>query len=632
MIFATKPRRSMRPVLAITCAAPLLAPLPAVAQQVLEDIVITANRTPVEINKVGATVEVIDREELQKQSQSFLKDYLDRLPGVTVTQNGPPGSVSNIQIRGALGQYVKVLIDGIDLTDLAAPQAVTSFEHLLVGDIERIEVLKGAQSTLYGSEAIGGVISITTRRAARGTAVRAHVEGGTYDTQLGAATVSYGTDRGDISFTAQGVRSDGFSAAEENTGNTERDGYWNQTFSGRAQYRFNDNLRVFFAARSTRSEIELDGFSFVTFLPADDPDDRSTFALRAVRGGTEFKLFDGAFTNTLAVQHTTIDRENFGNFPATFDSERTKYEYQGVARFSSQVTAMIGVDRDEISARTSNPLDAEATINAFYGQLLLEPFTNFNATAGARRDDHSIFGTFDTYRFTAAYFIPESSTKLRASYGTAFRAPSLFELFDPIYGDTTLNPEESRGWDAGIDQTLWEGRVRLSATYFDLDVENLIQFIFPAGYSNVPGTTQRYGVELSARAELTTWLTATGAYTFTDTEDALGNRLIRVPRHVYAFGLDITPMERLRINATAQVVRDTLDAGNFVLDDYVLLNAKASYDIDERLTAYIRGVNLLDQEYQVIRGYGTSDLAVYAGLRLKLDAPLPAAEPETTWK
>ena len=249
MIKFPKPQRS-RPLAAVVAAA-LLAPLPATAQQVLDDIVITANRTPVEINKVGATVEVIDREELNKQSQAFLKDYLGRLPGVTVTQNGPPGSVSNIQIRGALGQYVKVLIDGIDLTDLAAPQAVTSFEHLLVGDIERIEVLKGAQSTLYGSEAIGGVISITTRGAALGTSVRAHAEGGTYNTQLGAATVSYGTDRGDISFTAQGVRSDGFSAAEENTGNTERDGYWNQTFSGRAQYRFNDNLRVFFAARST---------------------------------------------------------------------------------------------------------------------------------------------------------------------------------------------------------------------------------------------------------------------------------------------------------------------------------------------------------------------------------------------
>ena len=634
MIKPLKPQRSRPLAVVLTCAAALLAPLalPAKAQQVLDDIVITANRTPVEINKVGATVEVIDREELQKQSQAFLKDYLGRLPGVTVTQNGPPGSVSNIQIRGALGQYVKVLIDGIDLTDLAAPQAVTSFEHLLVGDIERIEVLKGAQSTLYGSEAIGGVISITTRRAALGTSVSAHVEGGTYDTQLGSATVSYGTDRGDISFTAQGVRSDGFSAAEENTGNTERDGYWNQTFSGRAQYRFNDNLRVFFAARSTRSKIELDGFDFFTFLPADDPDERSTFALRAVRGGAEFKLFDGAFTNTLAVQHTTIDRENFGSFPATFDSERTKYEYKGVARFSPQVTAMVGVDRDEISARTSNPLDAEATINGFYGQLLLEPFTNFNVTAGARRDDHSIFGTFDTYRFTAAYFIPETGTKFRASYGTAFRAPSLFELFDPIYGKQTLDPEESVGWDAGIDQTWWDGRFRASATYFDLDIENLIQFIFPAGYSNVPGRTQRRGVELSARAEITTWLAATGAYTFTDAEDALGNPLIRVPRHAYAFGLDITPTERFRINATAQVIRDTLDAGNFVLDDYVLLNAKASYDIDERLTAYIRGVNLLDQEYQVIRGYGTSDLAVYAGLRFKLDAPLPAVEPDTTWK
>lgn len=629
------PSRLVKTLL-LTSTVALFCVAPAHAQQVLDDIVITANRTPIEINKVGATVEVVDGEELARHSQTFVKDYLDRLPGVTVTQNGPPGSVSNIQIRGALGQYVKVLIDGIDLTDLAAPQAVTSFEHLLVGDIERIEVLKGAQSTLYGSEAIGGVISITTKRAERGARVRAHLGGGAYNTKLGSATVSYGTRKGDISFTAHGVTSDGFSAAEENTGNTERDGYENITFSGRAQYQISDALRVFFAARRTRAEVELDGFSFATFLPADDPDDRSTFTLNAIRGGAELKLFDGAFTNTFAVQRTAIDRENFGNFPATFDSTRTKYEYKGVARFSPQITVMLGAERDETIADTRDAfstLDAEATTNSVYGQLLLEPFTNFNVTAGGRRSDHSNFGSFDTYRFTAAYFIPETGTKFRASYGTAFRAPSLFELFDPTYGDATLTPEESRGWDAGVDQTLWDGRVKLSATYFDLDIDNLIQFVFPLGYSNVPGKTERHGVELSARAQITTWLTATGAYTFTDTEDAFGQRLIRVPRHVYAFGLDLKPTERLTINTTAQIVRDTLDAGNFVLDDYVLLNAKVSYALSDELTFYVRGQNLLDQEYQVIRGYGTSDLAVYAGLTLKLDSPSPALEPAgETWK
>ena len=619
------------PSLAVTLAAViagLMPTLPAIAQVQLDDIVITANRTATDINKVGATVEVIDRQEIEAQGQAYVKDYLNRLPGITVTQNGPPGSASNIQIRGALGQYVKVLIDGIDVTDVAAPQAVASFEHLLVGDIERIEVLKGAQSTLYGSEAVGGVISITTRRAARGIAARGHIEGGSYNTQLGVANVSYGTDKGDISFTAEGVRSDGFSAADENAGNTERDGYENRTFSGTAQYRFNDALRVFFVARSTSSEVELDGFSFVTGLPTDNLIDKSTFALRAVRGGTEIKLFDGRFTNTLAVQHIGIDRENFGDFPATFASERTKYEYQGVARFSSAVTAMVGAARDEISARTTSAFSTtspDEAIASVYGQLLLEPFRNFNLTAGARRDDYSTFGTFDTYRFTTAYYVPDWGTKLRASYGTAFRAPSLFELYDPVYGNTALTPEESRGWDAGIDQTLTGGRFKASATYFDLNIDNLVQFVFPVGYSNVPGETRRRGVELAARAELTSWLTATGAYTFTDAVDALGNPLIRVPRYVTTLGVDAKPTERLTVNATLHIVRDTLDSGNFVLDNYELLNANVSYALSDNLTAYIRGVNLLNQEYQVIRGYGTSDLAFYAGLKLSLDAPQPLA-------
>ncbi|MBU1175274.1 MAG: TonB-dependent receptor, partial [Alphaproteobacteria bacterium] len=230
------------------------------------------------------------------------------------------------------------------------------------------------------------------------------------------------------------------------------------------------------------------------------------------------------------------------------------------------------------------------------------------------------------------YFVEPTGTKFRASYGTAFRAPSLFELFDPTFGNAALTPETSKGWDAGIDQTFAGGRASFSATYFSLDIENLIQFVFPAGFSTVQGTTERHGFELSGRAQMTDWLAGSVSYTRTDTEDADGNRLIRVPRHVYTIGLDIKPSDRLTINTTASIVRDTLDVSSaftpdFQLDDYVLVNAKATYAVSDSLSLYVRGENLLNEEYQTLRGFGTSDLAVYAGLNMKLNGRPPLDPP-----
>jgi vitamin B12 transporter len=286
---------------------------------------------------------------------------------------------------------------------------------------------------------------------------------------------------------------------------------------------------------------------------------------------------------------------------------------------------MFGADRDEVSANTNSfAARADATTNGVFAQVLAEPVPNLNFTAGIRRDDHSQFGIFDTFRLTGAYYIPLSGTKFRASYGTAFRAPSLYELFEPTFGNAALTPEESNGWDAGIDQSFADGKYSASATYFSLNTENLIGFV--ANYQNVTGTTERHGVELSAKAHFAPWLTTTASYTYTDTKRADGSRLIRVPRHIVALGIDMKPAEKLTVSATANIVRDTLGVSptftqDYILDDYVLLNAKATYAVSESLSIYVRGVNLLNDEYQTVRGYGTSDRAFYAGLNLKLQAP-----------
>lgn len=251
---------------------------------------------------------------------------------------------------------------------------------------------------------------------------------------------------------------------------------------------------------------------------------------------------------------------------------------------------------------------------------MVEPIDNLTLTFGGRIDDHSEFGNFNTHRLTAAYLFTETDTKIRASHSTGFRTPSLNELYGPFGANPDLNPEESVSWDAGIEQGFFDGRATLGVTYFELDTENLIAYT--TGYMNVPGVTYRNGVEIAASAFLTDRVAISAAYTFTETERENGLPLPRVPRHNFAFGIDAQPLDKLKLNVTAKYVTENVDEifglGIVPLDDYLLLNAKVSYEFRPGMEAYIRGENLLDEDYQTAYGYGTSDLAIYGGLRMDL--------------
>jgi vitamin B12 transporter len=257
--------------------------------------------------------------------------------------------------------------------------------------------------------------------------------------------------------------------------------------------------------------------------------------------------------------------------------------------------------------------------------LIWSPVQNATLTGAVRHDEHGDFGGYTTWRTTGAYTIEESGTKLRASAGTGFRAPSPFELgyvsFVLGVPNTGLKPEESFSWDAGFDQTALDGRLSFGATYFVLDTDNLIDYDFGTdSYTQTPGTTERDGVEAYARFALTEWADLTAAYTFTRAVEADGDRRPRVPKHDIVFGLFTKPAERWNTATTVRIVKDTVDvvSGNLVpLDDYVLVNAKVGYEPIDGLELYVRGENLLDEKYQVVRGYGTPDASVYGGFSMQ---------------
>lgn len=600
----------------------------------LEGITIySANRTPTEAAKVGSSVEVLTEKDLEKQSRTYLKDYLEQLPGVSFSQNGPPGTTTRMNIRGAGSEYVKVLVDGMDISDPSSTKTSVPFEHLLVGDVSRIEVLKGSQSTLYGGDAVGGVISIETKAATKpGFSMSGGVEGGEYSTFNGAAMVGYAaTDGSNISLTVQGVDTNGFSAA---SAGIEDDGYRNLTISGRGEYILSPAVTLFFAARTLDADGDFDGFDPVSFRPADAPMTLETVQ-HAGRTGIDISLFDGAFQSTFAIQGTKISRDEFNTSVRTswFEGDRVKGEYKGVLRFNDRLSLLAGADWEETGMENVLVSRATADISGAYAQLMAEPIDGLFLTGGARRDDHSTFGEFDTYRLTAAYLVPGTDTKLRASRGTGFRTPSLDELFGVYdfglgpfdYGNPDLQPEESTSWDAGIEQGFWSGRLKLGATYFEIDTDNLIVFDFGCGFGapvcnfNEPGITQRNGVELSASAIVTEGLAVTAGYTYTDTETADGERLTYVPRHNFVVGFDAQPIDKVDLNVTVKYLADSIHSVGppaVELDDYVLVSAKASYEFIPGWKAYVRGENLLDEDYETILGYGTAGLSVYGGLTM----------------
>jgi len=586
----------------------------------------SANRAPMDAAKVGSTVNVVTQQQIDSRSQTYVNDYLQTLPGVSIGQYGI-GNGSVLRVRGAGSQYVKVLVDGMDLRDPSGTSTEMAFEHLLVGDVSHIELVQGTQSTLYGGDAIAGIITIDTNAVTKpGFSQRSGVEYGSYGSFRGAYSAGYlAEDGSNISVTAQEVYTDGFSSAKHGA---EDDGYRNRTLSTRGEYYVTQAMKVFFAARTLDAHLEFDGG------PKVDNWDTLDVTQHAGRVGAEFSLLNGAFVNTFAYQAMENERAYHGSLSDVYVGKREKAEYKGIFSFNKQLALIAGAEWEQTTADSYSVNNESADTTGYFAQVMMEPIDGLVLTGGGRLDEHSQFGSFQTHRLTGAYLIPGTETKLRASYGTGFRVPSLDELFGTYlayppyanYGNRNLDPETSVSWDVGIDQGFMNGRVLVGATYFELDTDNLISTVCVSGtspcskyqYTNIPGVTHREGVELTASAQIRPGFTVFSSYSYVDTETAAGTRLTYVPKHSVVFGFDMEPMEKVALNVTAKGVVDTLGSGKVIMDDYLLLSAKASYEFTPGWQAYVRGENLLDEDYETIVGYGTAGLSVFGGLKMTL--------------
>lgn len=603
----------------IAIAACALLPTPVLADG--GTIVVTANRIEQDAKTVGQAITVIDRALIETRQTVAIADLLATTPGVSAIRNGGFGGISSVFIRGASSDQTLVLIDGVRVNDPASPSGAYDFGNLQTTNIDRIEVLRGANSVIWGSQAMGGVVNIVTIPTSETFSVQARGEYGDYNTGNVSGNVAFRAGPIKASLGGGYFKTDGISAQSNNI---ERDGADRQQVNGRVEVALSDNFGLDFRGFYARSYAELDGFN-------------PTSTTRQINGyaGGYAKLFDAALTLRAAYSASDIRRDSTSAFgDSRFEGRSERAELQGDARLSSWLRVVFGAESEWSRAESSFSGGAQRTrLSSIYGQLLVEPIAGLNFAGGIRHDDHRTFGGETTLGGNAAYSF--GGTTLRASYAEGFKAPALDQLF-ASYGNKSLTPERARSVDIGIEQRLLGDRLVARVTAFDRKTRDQIVFFscstnpnplctgrgtFGAYYLNIARATAD-GVEFELVAKPDDALTFSANYThlrsINRTVPNANKDLPRRPRGTANASLDWAK-GRYSLGATVSLVGDSFDnASNATrLDSFVVAGLRASVAIIDGLSLYGRVENLFDARYQVATGFNTLGRNAHVGVRAK---------------
>ena len=606
-----------------------------------DEIVVTANREARPVDTVGQAVTVLDTATIETRQAVIVSDLLRQTPGVTVTRNGGPGTTTSVNIRGGDSDQTVALIDGVKLNDPSSPGGGFNFGNLLIGNIARIEVLRGAQSVLWGSQAIGGVVNLITRQPTEQLTINARAEGGSFGTGQAFANVSGKAGPVSASIGVGYFTTDGISAYALGQ---EKDGYRNYGANGSLSVELTDQVSVDVRGFYSNGRTEIDGFPAPTFTFGDTREVGNAEQWTGYTG-LNAALFDGRFRNRIGYAHTQSNRSNRDPDSTPAETFRGKgrndrIDYQGSFDLTDAVFATFGVEREVSRFTTSSyggtPTTGRARLLGVYGQLAVTPVANLTLTGGVRHDDHNVFGGATVFSGSGVWSPNGGNTLLRASYSEGFKAPTLYQL-QSEYGNAQLTPERSHGWDAGITQRGLDGAVEASAIWFDRTSKDLIAFIScpangtgicanrPFGtYDNIQRAEAK-GLEFALKLKPVEAFTVAAAYTWLDAENRsagtanFGRKLQRRPADSMTVNADYRWAFGLSTGATVTMIGDSFDNASNTrwLDGYVLTDLRASLPITERVEVYGRVENLFDERYQTIFQYGTPGRAAYGGVRVR---------------
>ncbi len=616
-----------------------LAVLPVVslAQDKLEEIVITASRTEVPLRQVGSAMSVVNKDEIRLRGLANLTDLLRNEAGISVTNAGGAGNQSTISIRGEEGYRTLVMMDGVELSDPTGTQVMTQVQYLATtGDIERIEILRGPQGFVYGADA-GGVVQIFTKEASEGLEGGLSAEYGRYSSHNLNGYLAGGNEVASVLFSLSDQSTDGFnSRVDDATGET--DGYDNTAAHFKATTQVNDDIELKLVYRDVEAENNFDNCSY--FSVADGAfvstnDCQGTYEQSIGRVSLNYQ--SGSNSQSLSYSLSDIDRGSFaaGNSTFSVSGDLEKVDYVGAYQLTDPLKFVYGADFKTETVEVEGASDLTRDQLGVFAELQGQSEEKLYLSGGFRYDDNEDFGEHISTRVSAAYirnFENDITLKYRASYGNGFRAPSLSELAynasPSAFGeaaDTVLKEEKSAGFDLGLD-VFFSDRASFGLTLFEQTVEDEIFFDLQSfsGYLQESGESESKGVEFEYSYAITGQVKLLGNILYNDTETSNDEPRSRKPEKLANIGLKGSFLEeKLSVLLNYRTVKDSK---NFVyqfpvglvpldLDDYEVLDISVNYDISEQLAVFTRIENALDEEYQQVTSYNTARSASYVGVR-----------------
>jgi vitamin B12 transporter len=597
----------------------------------LDTAVVTANRLPTALIDVASSTTLVTAADIARKQEQSLPDVLKDVPGLNVVQTGGPGGQTSVFVRGTNANHVKVLIDGVDVGDPSSPNGAFDFGQAPTPGIARVEVLRGPQSGLYGSDAIGGVINIITREGEGPPRVTARLEGGSFGAfnQNGGVSGSTGAFRyaADVAHLHTGATPvtplDLLGPGEQRID----DRYDNLTASTKLGYDVTGDFGLGFVARYTDTQLRFTGDNFETGFPdaaQSETDTRQYYT----RGTAHLSAFGGRVDQTLGVAYSSIATTGASpdNPTSYFSGDRVKVDWQGQVKLMAGETLVLGAEHQRDGIRL--PISASTSINSGYAELASNPVRNLNATLAVRYDANSGFGGQTTWRFAPTYWVEATGTKLKASVGTGFKAPTLSERFQDFpafgfFGNPDLKPETSTGYDVGFEQVLLKDRrLQFGATWYHNAIRNLIDDNATfTSYANF-GRAHTEGVESFIALQPIEAVSLRLDYTYTEAEDdILKEELLRRPRDKWNLDARWQATRQLSLDLNLLSVSSWIDGNRqftiprLTAPGYTTVDLAAGYDVTAEVTVYGRITNLADARYENPTGFQHPGRGVFAGVR-----------------
>ncbi|OGW62979.1 MAG: hypothetical protein A2V83_11010 [Nitrospirae bacterium RBG_16_64_22] len=602
------------------------------------EVVVTASRIEEPAEAAASSITVITRKEIEQKQYRTVFDALRDVAGLDAVRSGGPGSLSSVFLRGTKSEHTLVLIDGVEVNDPVSAGRSFNFANLSLANVERIEVLRGPQSTLYGSDSMGGVINVITRKGKGPLSGDVSVEAGSFNTFRERLGLSGGTGKAHYAFGFDRLDSAGISAAGEKYGNTEKDGVRNTSYSGRAGYKLSDRADAEIVLRGHEARTEIDAKSGAG---GDDPNRVATSRMFSalVRGNLAVRDWWNQALSIGRVESRSTDHDDFDSvrpsnwLDSRFEGRMTKADWQNTLLLGQAHTVVGGVEWEQEGANSEyRSLSSFGSYNTrfddrtartwgIYAQERWTPSQALQVTAGLRRDDHDRFGGATSGKVAGSVLVPGAGMRLRASWGTGFKAPSLYQLYSQ-YGSETLQPEKSASYEVGLRQPLAGPAGWVDLAYFRSRFRNLIDYDFGTSKYVNTGRAKTSGFELEAGYKPASFLSLLVRGTVLDaTDEATGERLIRRARN--RGSLAASWLASPDISATASLVRvgkredtdfSTYPSTRVRLPAYTLVNLSGEWRATKSISLFARVENVFDKEYEDVLGYGTPGRSFYAGV------------------